>query len=173
MPASWSRALTRHSGAFWSGLESVRRGHLLVMVAVSALAVALDGLAFAMLFLAMGRVLSWAIAGVDPNIALPAANRVQPVAHGLDVVQDRARDELRDDRGEDAGGQDDRTDESRVVPRNGHQQHDHDQRHEHRSDRDRNGQGKLAGERAGHRADRRGEAQRQAGPRSFVHGWKR
>jgi uncharacterized protein (TIRG00374 family) len=51
---SWSRALTHHSQAFWGGLAPVRRGHLVVMLAVSAAAVALDGLAFAMLFWALG-----------------------------------------------------------------------------------------------------------------------
>jgi uncharacterized protein (TIRG00374 family) len=50
---AWSQALTRHSQAFWSGLASIRRGHLLAMLAASAAAVALDGLAFAMLFLAL------------------------------------------------------------------------------------------------------------------------
>lgn len=51
---SWSDALTRHSLAFWGGMTSVRREHLLVMLMVSAAAVALDGLAFAMLFIALG-----------------------------------------------------------------------------------------------------------------------
>jgi uncharacterized protein (TIRG00374 family) len=51
---SWGHALTRHSQAFWSGLATVRRRHLLVMLAASAVAVALDGLAFAMLFWALG-----------------------------------------------------------------------------------------------------------------------
>ncbi len=50
---AWGEALTRHSEAFWSGLAAVRRGHLLVMLAASAVAVALDGLAFSMLFLAL------------------------------------------------------------------------------------------------------------------------
>jgi uncharacterized protein (TIRG00374 family) len=67
LPAAWHQALTRHSQGFWSGLGSVRRGHLLVMVAISAAAVALDGLAFAMLFLALDvavPILSVAVAQV-------------------------------------------------------------------------------------------------------------
>jgi uncharacterized protein (TIRG00374 family) len=51
---TWAEALTRHSRAFWSGLAGVRRRHLAMMLGASALAVALDGLAFAMLFLALG-----------------------------------------------------------------------------------------------------------------------
>lgn len=50
---AWSEALTRQSHAFWGGIRSVRRRHLGVMLGVSAVAVALDGLAFAMLFRAL------------------------------------------------------------------------------------------------------------------------
>ena len=51
---SWTEALTRHSVAFWSGLGSVSRRRLALLVATSAVAVSLDGLAFAMLFFALG-----------------------------------------------------------------------------------------------------------------------
>jgi glycosyltransferase 2 family protein len=50
---AWSEALARQSHAFWGGLRAVRRRQLAVMLAVSAVAVALDGLAFAMLFRAL------------------------------------------------------------------------------------------------------------------------
>ncbi|HKF16349.1 MAG TPA: lysylphosphatidylglycerol synthase transmembrane domain-containing protein [Candidatus Dormibacteraeota bacterium] len=50
----WTDALTRHSVVFWSGLGSVPRRRLALLLATSALAVSLDGLAFAMLFSALG-----------------------------------------------------------------------------------------------------------------------
>ncbi len=50
---SWSQALCGQSEAFWSGIASVRRGHLALMLVASVVAVALDGLAFAMLFAAL------------------------------------------------------------------------------------------------------------------------
>lgn len=50
---AWSDALARQSHAFWGGLRMVRRRQLVVMLAVSAIAVGLDGLAFAMLFRAL------------------------------------------------------------------------------------------------------------------------
>ncbi|HEY7202058.1 MAG TPA: lysylphosphatidylglycerol synthase transmembrane domain-containing protein [Candidatus Dormibacteraeota bacterium] len=50
---SWSEALVRQSHGFWGGLRSVRRRHLAAILTMSAVAVALDGLAFAMLFRAL------------------------------------------------------------------------------------------------------------------------
>jgi uncharacterized protein (TIRG00374 family) len=50
---AWSDALVRQSHGFWGGLRAVRRRHLAAIVAISAVAVALDGLAFAMLFRAL------------------------------------------------------------------------------------------------------------------------
>src|SRR5215467_3989051 len=51
---SWTEALTRHSVAFWDGLGSLSRRRLAILLATSAVAVSLDGLAFAMLFFALG-----------------------------------------------------------------------------------------------------------------------
>lgn len=52
--SSWTDSLTRHSVAFWSGLGCVSRRRLALLLATSAIAVSLDGLAFAMLFFALG-----------------------------------------------------------------------------------------------------------------------
>jgi len=51
---SWSDALTRQSLVFWSGLGSVSSRRFAVLMAASAVAVGLDGLAFSMLFFALG-----------------------------------------------------------------------------------------------------------------------
>jgi len=51
---SWTDALTRHSVAFWSGLGSMSRRRVAILLVTSAVAVSLDGLAFAMLFFALG-----------------------------------------------------------------------------------------------------------------------
>ena len=51
---SWGAAVARHSLAFWGALGSVSRRRLAVMLAASAVAVGLDGLAFALLFVALG-----------------------------------------------------------------------------------------------------------------------
>ena len=51
---SWSDAVTRQSLAFRSGLSSVSSRRFAVLLAISAVAVSLDGLAFSMLFFALG-----------------------------------------------------------------------------------------------------------------------
>ena len=51
---SWSDAVTQQSLAFRSGLSSVSSRRFVVLLAASAVAVSLDGLAFAMLFFALG-----------------------------------------------------------------------------------------------------------------------
>ena len=60
----WSEALVRQSHSFWSGLGTVRGSRLAAVVAASAIAVALDGAAFAMLFLALGLAVPFASAAV-------------------------------------------------------------------------------------------------------------
>jgi hypothetical protein len=102
--------------------------------------------------------------GGDPRLALAARHCRQAVADRADVAQDPVGDQPSGEAGQQAGADDDRGDEHRLVIGQDHQQRDDDERDEHRRHANRHDEDELPRERSG------GEAQAGGQP---VHGANR